>query len=91
MVFLAKILKMMQNKHSGVTIDPKTETYKRFKAREWETIEDKLKCLNIENEMPDAKETYPKDFIKQLKDHIREIIQTGKEVKMATLSRYINQ
>jgi len=65
--------------------------YQKFKAREWEGIEDKLKSLCIEDDLPEIKDAYPKDFIKQLKDHIKEIIATGKEVKIATLSRYIQQ
>lgn len=71
MVFLAKILDLMQNKHPSVTKEALTEAYKKFKPREWESIDDKLKSLNLEDEMPDAKETYPKDFIKQLTDHIK--------------------
>lgn len=41
--------------------------------------------------MPDMHQIYKIDFIKQVKDHIKQIIETGKEVKIPTLSRYLNQ
>ena len=35
--------------------------------------------------------SFDRDFIKQVKDHIKEVIKTGKAVKLNTLSNYLEQ
>lgn len=87
---LLKILELMLKKHTITTKVGKPQ-YARFEPRQSETIEDKLKCIDLEKEMPVMTGLYQKDFIAQVKEHIKTIIETGKGVKIATLSRYLNQ
>jgi len=60
---LMTILEKMLKKHNVTGFTEKT-TYNKFQARKWESIEDKLKCLNPAEEVPELMLAYPKDFIK---------------------------
>eukprot|EP00356_Strombidium_inclinatum_P001706 CAMPEP_0170512790 /NCGR_PEP_ID=MMETSP0208-20121228/67042_1 /TAXON_ID=197538 /ORGANISM="Strombidium inclinatum, Strain S3" /LENGTH=62 /DNA_ID=CAMNT_0010796455 /DNA_START=1648 /DNA_END=1836 /DNA_ORIENTATION=- len=61
----------------------------KLKPRAWETIEDKLKSLDVRGDVPETAnaKSYKKDFVKQIKDHIKEIIQTGKGRNMSSFAR----
>ena len=39
----------------------------------------------------DGSKNYKKDYAKQIKDHIQEIIKTGKDVKISTLAAYLSK
>lgn len=83
MQILAKMLK--RHKFTGHT--QKTE-YMKHRPRQWETIEDKLKTLDFESEMPPGNhdKNFKKDYVKQIKAQIKEIITTGRVAKMSTSS-----
>ena len=57
-VVLMTILEKMLKKHQVTQNMPKTN-YKKFLPRMSETIEDKLKCLNIREEVPELMLAYP--------------------------------
>lgn len=87
---LVKILEQMLKKHKLTSPLQKSE-YRKFKVRQWESIEDKLKSLNNAADGERQKMPFDRDFIKQVKDHIKEVIRTGKAVKLNTLSNYLEQ
>lgn len=90
-VILLQILEKMLSKHKVVQKKDAKATYTKFAPRQEEGIEEKLTCLDLESEIPDLQHIYKIDFIKQVKDHIKQVIETGREVKIPTLSRYLNQ
>jgi len=71
----------------------KTE-YIKYRPRQWETIEDRLKTLDVSGEIvrDDASAAnYRKDFVKQIQNHIKAIIKTGKGVKISTQAAYLER
>lgn len=86
---LTKILEMMVKKHS-MTGAAEEKGYSKFKVRQWETIEDKLKGLDLQEDTPKDYGIH-KDFMAQIQEHIREIIKSGKKVKVSSLSKFLAQ
>jgi len=68
--------------------------YTKYRPRQWESIEDRLKALDISSEVvrdEASEQNYRKDFVKQIQDHIKEIIKTGKSVKVSTQAAYLEK
>ena len=89
-----KILEKMLNKYKVVEPQVKNVDYTKYKPRQWESIEDKLRTLDINAEFQKFKKedaNYKKDFINQIKTHVEEIIRTGKKVEMNTQSALIKK
>lgn len=88
-------LEKMRHKHRLAQQDvvDKTE-YMKYRPRQWETIEDRLKTLDIANEITIddvSAANYRKDFVKQIQNHIKAIIETGKSVKISTRAAYLER
>ena len=85
----------MRHKHRLAQHDiaDKTE-YMKYRPRQWETIEDRLKTLDLANEISKDEAPsggYRKDFVKQIQNHIKAIIETGKSVKISTQAAYLER
>ena len=67
-VILMQILAKMLKRHKFTGQTQKTE-YMKHRPRQWETIEDKLKTLDFESEMPPGNhdKNFKKDYVKQIK------------------------
>ena len=66
----------------------------KYRPRQWETIEDRLKTLDVSSEIvrDDASAAnYRKDFVQQIQTHIKAIIKTGKGVKISTQAAYLER
>ena len=79
-----RILEKMLVRHKLTGMPQKTE-YTKFRPRQWETIEDKLCTLDVRSEVVEEdRKNLKKDYVKQIQDHIKEIIKTGKDAKIGT-------
>ena len=66
--------------------------YTKYRPRQWETIEDKLRTLDVRAELAGgARQAVKRDFVKQIQDHIKEIISTGKGAKLSTQAAHLEQ
>ena len=88
-------LEKMRQKHrlAQHTQGDKVE-YMKYRPRQWETIEDSLKTLDPANEVvrEDASAAnFRKDFVKQIQNHIKAIIETGKGAKVSTQAAYLEK
>ena len=88
-------LEKMRHKHRlaqhGST--DKTE-YMKYRPRQWETIEDRLKTLDPGSEVVRGEASaanYRKDFVKQIQNHIKTIIETGKGAKISTQAAFLEK
>lgn len=57
-----KILEKMLKKHNLTSLTEE-KGYSKFKVRQWETIEDKLKALNLYDEMSNKDLGIKKDYV----------------------------
>lgn len=81
-VVLLKILEKILNKHR-VTGKAKKRSYIPFVPRQWESIEDKLRADAAEAEIETV--VPGRDFIKEIKQQIAQVISTGR--RASTLTR----
>ena len=71
---------------------PEKPEYTKYRPRQWETIEDKLRTLDVRAELAgEGRKAVTKDFVTQIQDHIKEIIQTGKGAKLSTTAAHLAQ
>ena len=88
-------LEKMRHKHRLAQQDSVDKTeYMKYRPRQWETIEDRLKTLDLANEIAKdnaSSASNRKDFVKQIQNHIKAIIETGKSVKISTQAAYLER
>ena len=91
---LMRILEKMLCKHKLTSKVEKTD-YIKYRPRQWESIEDKLKALDTGGKQSghQAVKNTRKDFVKQIQDHIRTIIKTGlvRGGKVSTQAAFLEQ
>ena len=64
--------------------------YTKLQCESTKMIEDKLQARDLTLEMPSLDRIYKKDYIAQVKSHIKDIITTGK-TNIPTLSKFLHQ
>lgn len=80
--------------HHGANDKTDKTEYMKYRPRQWETIEDRLKTLDPSSEVVREEASaanYRKDFVKQIQNHIKAIIETGKGVKVSTQAAFLEK
>lgn len=88
-----KILDKMLNKHK-FTSEPLKVNYLKYREKPTKhNIEGKLLSLDDSNQqsLEDMAKNFKKDYVKQIQDHIQEIIKTGKYAKVGTMKAYMDK
>jgi len=62
-------LEKFQKKHK-LTELAEEKDYVKYKPRQWESIEDKLRAIDAYDEVEKKKLGIPKDYVAQIREHI---------------------